>query len=52
MLVRYLNTDIRKGDEGPITVIAKHPKGKYAIINGYESNKYKRLEAIRTPYKN
>ena len=52
MLVRYLNTDIRKGDEGPITVIAKHPKGKDAIINCYESNLYKRLKAIRTPYTN
>jgi len=28
MLVKELNTDIREGYEGPITVIAIHPKGK------------------------
>ena len=28
ILVRDLNTDIKEGDKGPLTVIARHPKGK------------------------
>ena len=50
MLVRDLNTDIREGDEGPLTVIAIHPKGKEAVVNCYESEAYQRLKAIRAPY--
>ena len=49
MLVRDLNTDIREEDEGSLTVIARYPKGKDAIVNFYESNKYQRLKAIRPP---
>jgi len=49
MLVRDLNTDIREEDEGSLTVIARHPKGKDAIVNFYESNKYQRLKTIRHP---
>ena len=41
MLVRDLNTDIREEDEGYLTIIARHPKGKDAIVNFYETNKYK-----------
>ena len=52
MLVRDLNTDIREEDEGSLTFIARHPKGKDAIVNFYESNKYQRLKAIRPPYTN
>ena len=44
------NTDIREGDQGPLTVIARHPKGKDAIIKCYESDEYQRLKAIRAPY--
>ena len=50
MLVRDLNTDIREEDEGSLTIIARHPKGKDAIVNFYESNEYQRLKAIRNPY--
>ncbi len=50
MLVKDLNTDIREGDEGPLTVIAIHPKGKEAVVNCYESEAYQRLKAIRAPY--
>ena len=50
MLVKDLNTDIREGDEGPLTVIARHPKGKAAVIKCYESDEYQRLKAIRAPY--
>ena len=52
MLVRDLNTAIREENEGSLTVIARHPKGKDAIVNFYESNKYQRLKAIRPPYTN
>ncbi|WP_269610665.1 DUF1330 domain-containing protein [Prochlorococcus marinus] len=55
-LVLDKNTDIRegskKGDGGPLTVIARHPKGKDAVIKCYESDSYQRLKAIRTPYTN
>ena len=44
------NTDIREGDQGPLTVIARHPKGKNAVIKCYESDEYQRLKAIRAPY--
>ena len=44
------NTDIREGDKGPLTVIARHPKGKNAVIKCYESDEYQRLKAIRAPY--
>ena len=50
MFVRNLNTDIREEDEGPLTVIARHPKGKNAVIKCYESDEYQRLKAIRAPY--
>ena len=50
MLVRDLNTDVREGDQGPLTVIARHPKGKEAVVNCYESAKYQKLKAIRAPY--
>jgi len=50
MLVKDLNTDIREGDEGPLTVIARHPKGKDAVIKCYESDEYQKLKAIRAPY--
>ena len=53
-LVLDRNTDIRegnkKGDGGPLTVIARHPKGKDAVIKCYESDEYQRLKAIRAPY--
>ena len=53
-LVLDRNTDIRegnkKGDGGPLTVIARHPKGKAAVIKCYESDEYQRLKAIRAPY--
>tara|TARA_Y100001968_G_scaffold117278_1_gene106656 strand:- start:243 stop:623 length:381 start_codon:yes stop_codon:yes gene_type:complete len=55
-LVLDRDTDIRegnkKGDGGPLTVIARHPKGKNAVINCYESNEYQRLKAIRAPHTN
>ena len=44
------NANIREGDQGPLTVIARHPKGKDAIIKCYESDEYQRLKAIRAPY--
>ena len=50
-LVLDRNTEIREGDKGPLTVIARHPKGKAAVIKCYESDKYQRLNAIRAPYK-
>ena len=49
-LVLDRNTDIREGDQGPLTVIASHPKGKNAVIKCYESDEYQRLKAIRAPY--
>ena len=49
-LVLDRNTDIREGDKGPLTVIARHPKGKTAVIKCYESDEYQRLKAIRVPY--
>ena len=49
-LVLDRNTDIREGDQGPLTVIASHPKGKNAVIKCYESDQYQRLKAIRAPY--
>ena len=53
-LVLDRNTDIRegnkRGDGGPLTVIARHPKGKDAVIKCYESDEYQRLKAIRAPY--
>ena len=49
-LVLDRNTDIREGDKGPLTVIARHPKGKAAVIKCYESDEYQRLKAIRAPY--
>ena len=53
-LVLDRNTDIRegnkKGDGGPLTVIARHPKGKDAVIKCYESDEYQRLKAIRASY--
>ena len=55
-LVLDRNTDIRegnkKGDGGPLTVIARHPKGKDAAIKCYESDEYQRLKAIRAPHTN
>ena len=55
-LVLDRNTDIRegnkKGDGGPLTVIARHPKGKDAAIKCYESDEYQRLKAIRAPHPN
>ena len=50
ILVRDLNTDIKEGDKGPLTVIARHSKGKDAVIQCYESDEYQRLKAIRDPY--
>ena len=35
MLVSNLNTDIREEDEGPLTVIARFPKAKDALVNCY-----------------
>ena len=52
MLVRDLNTDIREEDEGSLTIIARHPKGKDAIVNCYESNEYQRLKAIQISHTN
>ena len=49
-LVLDRNTDIREGDQGPLTVIARHSKGKDAVIKCYESDEYQRLKAIREPY--
>ena len=53
-LVLDRNTDIREGnkngDGGPLTVIARHTKGKDAVITCYESDKYQRLKAIRAPH--
>ena len=53
-LVLDRNTDIRdenkKGDGGPLTVIARHPKGKDAAIQCYESDEYQSLKAIRAPH--
>ncbi len=53
-LVIDRNTDIRegnkRGDGGPLTVIARHPKGKDAVVKCYESDEYQRLKAIRTPH--
>ena len=55
-LVLDRNTDIRegnkKGDGGPLTVIARHQKGKDAAIKCDESEEYQRLKAIRAPYTN
>ena len=55
-LVLDRNTDIRegnkRGDGGPLTVIARHPKGKDAVVNCYESDEYQRLKAIRAPHTN
>ena len=55
-LVLDRNTDIREGskkaDSGPLTVIARHPKGKGAAIKCYESDEYQRLKSIRAPYTN
>ena len=55
-LVLDRDTDIRegnkKGDGGLLTVIARHPKGKDAVIECYESDAYQRLKAIRAPYTN
>ncbi len=49
-LVLDRNTDIREGDQEPLTVIARHKKGKDAVIKCYESDEYQRLKAIRAPY--
>ncbi len=55
-LVLDRNTDIRegnkKGDGGPLTVIARHPDGKDAVIKCYESDRYQNLKAIRAPHTN
>jgi len=55
-LVLDRDTDIRegskKGDSGPLTVIARHPKGRDAVIKCYESKDYQRLKAIRAPHTN
>ena len=51
-LVLDRNTDIREGYEGPLTVIARHQKGKDAVIKCYESDEYQRLKAIRAPHTN
>ena len=40
MVDRDINTDIREGDEGPLTVIARHPKSRNALVSCYESNEY------------
>lgn len=44
------NTDVREGDKGPLTVLLRHPKGKQAVIDCYQSDEYQRLKAIREPY--
>ena len=49
-LVLDRNTDRRNGDQGPLTVYARHQKGRDAIVKSYESAEYQRLKAIRTPY--
>ena len=53
-MVLLRNTNIRegnkKGDCGPLIVIAWHQKDKAAVIKCYESDEYQRLKAIRTPY--
>ena len=49
-LVLDRNTDIREGDKGPLTVIARHPKDKDAVIKCYESDQYQKLKAIREPH--
>ena len=49
-LVLDRNTDIREGEKSPLTVIVKHPKGKQAAIDCYESDEYQRLKAIRAPH--
>tara|TARA_Y100001968_G_C19224292_1_gene651304 strand:- start:126 stop:560 length:435 start_codon:yes stop_codon:yes gene_type:complete len=49
-LVLDSDSDVREGDKGPLTVIVRHPKGKQAAIDCYESNEYQRLKAIRDPY--
>ena len=49
-LVLDRESDIREGDTGPLTVIVRHPKGKQAAIDCYESDEYQRLKAIRDPY--
>ena len=35
-----------------VTFIARHPKGKDAVIKCYESDQYQRLKAIRERHKN
>ena len=37
---------------GPLSVLARHPKGKNAVIKCYESDQYQRLKAIREPHTN
>ena len=49
-LVLDRNTDIREGDQGPLTFIARHPKDKSSVIKCYESDEYQWLKAIRAPY--
>ena len=53
-LVLDRNTDIREGDKsgdgGPLTVIARHSKGKGAVIKCYESDEYQKLKTIRAPH--
>ena len=49
-LVLDRDTDIREGEKGPLTVVVKHPNGKQAAIECYESDEYQRLKAIRAPY--
>ena len=36
---RYLRRK-KKGDGGPLTVIARHPKSKASVIKCYESDEY------------
>ena len=40
-LVLDRNTDIREGEQGPLTVITGHPKSNNAAINGHESDDLK-----------
>ena len=40
-LILDRNTDIREGEQGPLTVITGHPKSNNAAINGYESDDFK-----------
>tara|TARA_Y100001968_G_C19307048_1_gene692167 strand:+ start:406 stop:786 length:381 start_codon:yes stop_codon:yes gene_type:complete len=53
-LVLDRETDIRegrkRGEVGPLTVIARHPRGKEAVIKCYESDEYQRLKVIRKPH--